>query len=513
MSDEKFRNISCSFRLLASLILAISTMIRRLFATFITYPSHQLTSEFFQSPQSSTTRLPHYFNENLSILFSCAPCFPVNGNRIRVIKEPSDFYETILKHSTEAQDRISMASLYLGIGDKETELLAAMEANVRRNSNLKVNILLDYARGTRGAKNSKEMIMPLVRQSDNCTLSLYHTPALRGITKRLAPARWNELTGIQHMKIYLFDNTVILSGANLSNDYFTNRQDRYIEIEDRRLADFFANLIGRVQEFSLQVENKTGEIKLHESWKLWPYDGNHQKFADDAKKRVQSFFIKTYEQQQSFIVDDEADTWIFPTLEMGQLNIHHDSIVMKKLLSSVEKGSKVNMATGYFNLTDSLMDTLVNECRAECSVVMAHPNANGFKGANFPAGGIPDAYSLLARRFLEQIKLRNQDDRISLLEYERPEWTYHAKGLWYTSAEDSLPSMTVVGSSNYGERSVIRDLEAQICLVTVNKTLQHALKAEYEHLTEYASMAEGQLTTRFIPKWVKTVVFFFKNFF
>lgn len=489
-------------------------MIRRLFATFITYPSHQLTSEFFQSPQSTSTRLPQYFNDNLSVLFSCAPCFPVNGDRIRVIQEPKDFYETILKRSKEARNRISMASLYLGIGEMETDLLTAMEENVRRNSDLKVNILLDYARGTRGVKNSKEMIMPLVRQSENCTLSLYHTPALRGITKRLAPARWNEILGLQHMKIYLFDNTVILSGANLSNDYFTNRQDRYIEIEDQRLANFFDNLIGRVQEFSLQVENQTGEIKLHSKWKHCPYEGDHLKFADEAKKRVQSLFSKTFEEQQSLINDnDKADTWIFPTLEMGQLNVHHDSIVMKKLLSSVEDGARVNMATGYFNLTDSLMDTIVNECQAECSIVMAHPNANGFKGANFPAGGIPDAYSLLARRFLEQIRKCQQHDRISLLEYERPHWTYHAKGLWYTSANDNLPSMTVIGSSNYGERSVNRDLEAQICLVTTNKKLQHSLKNEYEHLTEFASLAEVQLTSRFIPKWVRTVVFLFKNFF
>lgn len=483
-------------------------MIRRLFATFITYPSQQLTSEFFQ-PQASHAKL---FNENLNFLFDCAPCFPVSGSRIRVIKEPKDFYDTLLRLTSGAKDRISLASLYLGIGKLETDLLNAMEDNLKRNRDLKVNILLDYTRGTRGVKNSKEMIMPLVKESENCTLSLYHTPALRGITKKLAPARWNEILGLQHMKIYLFDNTVVISGANLSSDYFTNRQDRYIEIEDRRLANFFANLIGKVQEFSLNVDNKSGDVNLHKTWKFLPYEGDHLKFANEAKKRVQNFFTRTYDEQRNFI-NDEADTWIFPTLEMGQLNIHHDSIVMKKLLSSVEQGSKFNMATGYFNLTDSLMDTIVNECRSECSIVMAHPNANGFKGANFPAGGIPDAYSLLARKFYEQIKKHNQQERISLLEYERPEWTYHAKGLWYTSSADTLPSLTVVGSSNYGERSLNRDLESQICLVTTNKNLQQALKSEYEHLTEFAETAESQLTSRFIPKWVRTVVFLFKNFF
>jgi CDP-diacylglycerol---glycerol-3-phosphate 3-phosphatidyltransferase len=484
-------------------------MIRRLFTTFITYPNQHLTSEFFQPTQSSNAKL---LNENLNFLFDCAPCFPVNGNRIRVIREPKDFYDTLLRLTHEAKERISMASLYLGIGKMETDLLNAMEKKLQKNRDLKINILLDYTRGTRGVINSKEMIMPLIRESDNCTLSLYHTPALRGITKKLAPARWNEILGLQHMKIYLFDNTVVISGANLSNDYFTNRQDRYIEIEDQRLANFFANLIGKVQEFSLKVDNKSGNVRLHKTWKFLPYESDHEKFANEAKKRIQNFFTKTYDEQQNFINDD-ADTWIFPTLEMGQLNIHHDSIVMRKLLSNIENGSKLNMATGYFNLTDTLMDTIVNECRAKCSIVMAHPNANGFKGANFPAGGIPDAYSLLARKFYEQILKHSQENRISLLEYERPEWTYHAKGLWYTSSDDSLPSLTVIGSSNYGERSLNRDLESQICLVTTNKNLQHELKSEYEHLTEFAETAESQLTSRFIPKWVRTVVFLFKNFF
>lgn len=46
--------------------------------------------------------------------------------------------------------------------------------------------------------------------------------------KRKLPVRWNEVVGVQHMKIYVFDDQLILSGANLSNTYFTDRQDRYL---------------------------------------------------------------------------------------------------------------------------------------------------------------------------------------------------------------------------------------------------------------------------------------------
>ena len=490
-------------------------MIRRLLSTFIDYPVNHLASEFFQ-PNQASSRIS-YFSEtqldNFNFLFECAPCFVVNGSNVRVINEPKDFYKTILNHAATAKTRISLASLYLGIGKLESDLLKVIKQNMNDNEDLRINILLDYTRGTRGKNNSKAMLMPLIQQSENCNLSLYHTPLLRGITKRLAPARWNELLGLQHTKIYLFDDTVVISGANLSNDYFTNRQDRYIEIQDTKLADFFSNLIGKIQEFSMKVD-KNGETKLHDSWKLLPYQSDHQAFAAEAKKRMQGFFNQTYEEQKSQLEKtSDADTWIFPTLEMGQLNIHHDSLVIKRILMNTEKGSTLNMATGYFNLTQTLMDIIVKDCEANCNVIMAHPSCNGFMGAKGPAGGIPDAYTLIARQFYEKIKEHGQEDRISLHEYVRDLWTYHAKGLWYFNPGSSLPCMTVVGSSNYGERSVNRDLESQICLVTTNKSLQKSLKEEYDHLTKYAATAENELVARIIPKWVRTVVFLFKNFF
>lgn len=261
--------------------------------------------------------------------------------------------------------------------------------------------------------------------------------------------------------------------------------------------------------------HQNGDVTMHESWKHLPYESDYEDFASEAKKRLQEFFHSAFEDQsRSQIGSEDVDTWIFPTLEMGQLNIHHDSLVTRRILASAEKGSVLNIATGYFNLTQKYMDTLVNECEADCSIVMAHPNANGFKGSKGPAGGIPDAYTLIARKFYEQMQKSNQDDRISLMEYERNNWTYHAKGLWYHQSSDkSLPCMTVIGSSNYGERSVNRDLESQVCLVTTNRALQTSLKAEYDHLLQYASTAESQLVSRLVPNWVKTVVFLFKKFF
>lgn len=76
---------------------------------------------------------------------------------------------------------------------------------------------------------------------------------------------------------------------------------------------------------------------------------------------------------------------------------------------------------------------------------MAHKRkANGFFKSKGLSALIPDAYTLLERDFWKDVvsKSRQMDehhDGISLHEWARPGWTYHAKGgfLCYTCPIDS----------------------------------------------------------------------------
>lgn len=277
-------------------------MIRRFFATFFEYQTGPI--EIWPNVGSTTIPTSNFNKsatlESLNWLYSCAPCFPVSGDKITILQVPSVFYDTLVSKCLNAKHRIKLASLYLGTGHLEQHLVTTIHNNIKENKDLNVDILLDFTRGTRGEVNSKTSILPLLKESKNCVLSLYHTPVLRGLTKRLAPPRWNELLGLQHMKIYLFDDTVILSGANLSNDYFTNRQDRYIMIEDKNLADFYSEFLEKVQEFSLKVDTNGNEM-LHEKWKLSPYESSQNDFVCSAKKVITDFFSKTWEKQNKDI--------------------------------------------------------------------------------------------------------------------------------------------------------------------------------------------------------------------
>ncbi len=83
-----------------------------------------------------------------------------------------------------------------------------------QNSNLQVTVLLDYLRALREQKrNSFTMLKPLLERFPNrINFHLYHTPMLRGLLKLLLPKRVNEIVGVQHIKAYIFDDDVLISG-------------------------------------------------------------------------------------------------------------------------------------------------------------------------------------------------------------------------------------------------------------------------------------------------------------
>lgn len=89
-------------------------------------------------------------------------------------------------------------------------------------------------------------------------------------------------------------------------------------------------------------------------------------------------------------------------------------------------------------------------------------------------------------------------------------------GLWLYLAGSSLPCLTLIGSPNFGYRSVHRDLEAQIAIVTESRALQQQLHQEQEQLylrSAVVSSATFEQPGRQVKLWVKMVTPLIKNFF
>ncbi|KAI9149598.1 CDP-diacylglycerol--glycerol-3-phosphate 3-phosphatidyltransferase [Paramyrothecium foliicola] len=431
-----------------------------------------------------------------------APSFDIQGSQIQVIKTPAEFYETLKGRILHAKRRIFLSTLY--IGKSERELIETLRDALRRNPALKLSILTDALRGTREAPNpsSASLLVPLVEEfgADRVEIRMYHTPNLTGLRKKYVPKRINEGWGLQHMKLYGVDDEIILSGANLSSDYFTNRQDRYHLFTSKEVTDHFAKIHDGVSSFSFLVKpsQEPSGFTL-----AWPSTNS----APSPLEKPNAFVKSTTSTLQPLLAPppnrtppgELADTRVYMLGQMSQVMKPDTSTelpivtrVLEMLASPGFKGSSWTFTAGYFNPAPSLTKLLLNTASTNNTVITAAPEANGFYKSKGVSGLLPDAYILLARRFLHSVTRAGRDSDIALKEWrfgtvgQPGGWTYHAKGLWVTMPGEANPAVSVIGSSNYTRRSYSLDLEVGAMIVTRDDGLKAKLGDEQRWLQEHA---------------------------
>ncbi|PVV04654.1 hypothetical protein BB560_000839 [Smittium megazygosporum] len=415
--------------------------------------------------------------------------FLCKSEDIEILESPSDFYETLKSNIKAAKKRIVISTLY--IGNTESELIQTISESLSSNPDTVLTILVDYLRGTRIEKNGESTISSLnsLLQKfgpQRVQIFMYHTPDLSGISKKIYPQRLNETVGVMHIKAYVTDDSVIISGANLSRDYFTNRQDRYFSFSRASgLADYLSHLVSSISRFSFFCSNplvkKVGDnnIVLGDGCPS-PYK-TPSLFRKYANEIIQGFhsqwFLKTNQGSSinkffSELLNSEFDTVVIPTLQMNPLKIIEDKLHTELLfdifnnLSESKGHSKLDITSAYFNFAN-LHTNAILKSKGMFNIIIASPQANGFYGASGISKYIPHAYTMFELQFMERLKRRNRLEEVKLFEY-------HRKGMWYFF-EDKDPVMTVIGSSNLGERSLNKDLEAQFTLITKSSNFQSRL--------------------------------------
>ena len=473
-----------------------------------------------QSPASNASVIAGITTE----LDRLATRIDIRANQIKILEGPSDFYETLKTKIRGAKKRIFLSSLY--IGKSEHELVLCLRHALEKNSDLKVSILTDALRGTRETPEPScaSLLAPLAADfPSQVEIRMYHTPNLTGWRKRMLPKRINEGWGLQHMKLYGFDDEIILSGANLSSDYFTNRQDRYHVFSSKRVTDYYSQIHSTMCRVSFLLR----PLEAPSTYALeWP-----------AKNAVPSplvnpkdYISKTTELFRPLVRAEapghqtarESHTIIYPMLTLPH-SLNNELPALKALLSTpLPQGSSYLFTAGYFNPHPVVITALlacssnqnkgVEDLKSACvtgTVLTASPWANGFFGSKGVSGMLPAAYTLLSRRFLQRA-VAEASGTVEFREWRRGTvgtpggWTYHAKGLWLTLPESSSygskqnyhedphsspgPSLTIIGSSNYTSRSYSLDTEVGAVIVTTDKGLEAELKKEADGLLRYSKI-------------------------
>lgn len=196
---------------------------------------------------------------------------------------------------------------------------------------------------------------------------------------------------------------------------------------------------------------------------------------------------------------NSSDVVIFPVIQAGQFNIREEEHTLSMLFdhfASREYCPKqqpvMNLTSGYFGLSKQYQD-LILKSNVGCSIIAASPKANGFYGSGGLSGLIPEGYTLLEKRFMSAVRAAsrlssNVPDyhNISLKEWERDGWTYHAKGIWLSPSIDSLPVLTLFGSTNLNSRSANLDTELSFVMATSSDDLRQKLQEEIQGLHRWA---------------------------
>ncbi|MBW0485950.1 hypothetical protein O181_025665 [Austropuccinia psidii MF-1] len=484
---------------------AISSCYRHGMTPFdVKYQSRQLACYRY----SSTDRINQL---GLELLSNQLPCFRSRETCVRILSGPQDFYASLLDMISKARRRIFIASLY--IGKQETELVAAMITALERHQDLELYLVVDYLRSTREHPNPSSAAL-LARLKNRFPLRvkvfLFHTPELFGLKKALIPRRFDEGWGLQHMKIYGADDNVIMSGANLSRDYFTNRQDRYVAFSNQAaLADYLAELCQITGSLSYQL----GQSSLNDLNILWSNEilqcqptqsksaSNDFKLA--GKEIFRSFTTRWHqkslgERQRYNMSSERQGLLIFPVLQMGPFGISQEtSLLVPKIIELASERpigldgwqTQLHWTSGYFSLLREYKRQLLLS-KADVRIITASPQANGFFQSKGISKYIPPAYTYLEKLFYKEITLAKKQDQIQIREWRRDGWTYHAKGLWLIRPNNGHQSclLTTIGSSNYGRRSAERDLECNLLIINEDEkgNLSSKLVIELTRLQNWA---------------------------
>ncbi|KAF2184711.1 CDP-diacylglycerol-glycerol-3-phosphate 3-phosphatidyltransferas-like protein [Zopfia rhizophila CBS 207.26] len=448
-----------------------------------------------------------------------APRFEIQPSQIQILKTPTEFYETLKSKISKAQSRIYLSTLY--IGKTEHELITTIRNTLLQNANLHVSFLTDALRGTRETPNPScaSLLSPLISEfGDRVEVRMFHTPNLTGLRKKVVPKRINEGWGLQHMKLYGIDDEIIISGANLSTDYFTNRQDRYHLFSSRELTSYFWNIHSAVCKLSFHIQPSDSQAGYTMTWPSTnaapsPLD-SPSSFKKSATKLLAGLLTPANSPQPA---SAKTSTAVYPVMSLVPLlntstELPALTTLLTRLSSPPFNPSTWTFTAGYFNMTPQFRRLLLSTRPKQGTVLTAHPHANGFFGSKGVSGMLPDAYTHLSKIFLRRVRYEGLDSSIQLKEWKRGKvnekggWTYHAKGLWITfpsspsspspstpssSSSPPLevedPSITVVGSSNYTKRSYELDLEANVIIATSDTDLRKRLGEEVQWLGEYTT--------------------------
>ena len=413
--------------------------------------------------------------------------FPIEARHVgKRIREPAAFHRALCEQIRQAERRVHIASLYIGpaVDRKkyalENEFLQAL-SEVRPA--VDITILLDKHRALRPvpisntgkSTSSAEACFSCLKKD----AKIYLLPVLDGTLMKRLPNPLNEIAGVFHMKIYIVDDEIFLSGANLSQEYFSDRHDRYLRLRygANGLVDMYSELVLALCKYGSQRYGSSNDVGSAE-----PQESENRHILFDSLLKILT--TQTKDPCDMHETASNALAYAIPTLQVPtdyfrsidpekvkQLPTDKDTIhgLLRQVGSIDNYYFDARVASAYLNPTESFLDA-TKQMRVH--FLTAGSLSHGFRPKNITGNQSRSGWiSAVFENFVASLPRHAK-----VWHYQREDWTFHAKGIWLTYGKDGhtdtleIPSQSKLvlathGSGNNGWRSEIRDMESNLILV------------------------------------------------
>ncbi|MFP3019657.1 MAG: CDP-diacylglycerol--serine O-phosphatidyltransferase [Arsenophonus sp.] len=384
---------------------------------------------------------------------------PQSSTGVVTLYQIESFRKALLEKISNAKRYIYITALYFEHDDTGQDILNALYQAKMIRSELDIKIMLDWHRAQRG------------RIGENATTTnadWYYQMAMAHPGLDIAifgiPINTREALGVLHLKGFIFDDTVIYTGASINNVYFQQNQryryDRYHILNNTQLASTMKKFIDQILLSSPAVQ------RLDQAYR--PKNTKIKSLIKQFRHKLKSCQY----QFQNNATDQELA--VTPLIGLGKKNELNKTIT--HLMNSTEK--KMTICTPYFNfptILTRIISNLLNEGK-KIEIIIGDKTANDFylppEEPFKIISALPYLYETNLRRFIYRLQNFIDNQQLTIRLWKDGKNSYHLKGIWIDN------NWQLITGNNLNPRAWRLDLENAILIHDPKKVLLQQKKKE-----------------------------------
>ncbi|GGB43715.1 CDP-diacylglycerol--serine O-phosphatidyltransferase [Oceanisphaera marina] len=409
---------------------------------------------------------------NYRTLLQRLPTLAINAKQMDILHSAQDFKQRLLELIGAAQQRIYLVALYLQDDAAGREILTALYEAKQANPALDIRLFVDFHRAQRGLIGHKG-------QGGNHKMyqefaERYAEPVnIYGV-----PVKGREVLGVLHLKGFVFDDTLLYSGASLNDIYLHQQEryrfDRYHQFNDAKLADAMVDYMTR-----LFIDNPAVPLLTAE-----PIPTSRQ-----LRQVIRQFKQQMKRTQYQFTSSprQSGQVAVTPLAGLGKLGNRLNRTIRTTVRSARQQ---LFICTPYFNLPKPLAKDIRGLLKkgVEVTLVIGDKTANDFyippEQPFRTIGGLPYLYETNLRRFARAHQTSIYQGKLNIMLWRHDRNSYHLKGLF---VDDDL---AIITGNNLNPRAWGLDLENGLLLQDPEQLLQPDFAAERTNILEHCQRIE-----------------------